>query len=872
MATCSQKHIHVVGGEQSLFDALRAAASGFSFTIDPTGKFPEVEIPHNGSGQALDLIIADSQHFLQEHNNPEKPFKPGLDIPFIVLVEPGDIEAFSQANFNRECYPVFMPASHEVILATIYNALKNRERNKALLENRRYKTLFQSGPVIQLLVNPEIGKIVDANKAAANLYGIPEEKLIGKDICELHPQCNGSFQEFFEESLQKDEANICLKFLDPRQNMVDLCFLASQITIENRKLIFLKIQDITEKVKADELMHQQHEMLRSTISSIDDLFFTLNNEGEFVEYYQAGHRKQLSLSSDLFVGKSITEVGFPEKVSRKYLNAINKVIETGRTQQIDYCLEAFGTELWYNAKISPRHNSLDIADGVTVICRDVTRQKKAEENLIRARDFYLTLLKDFPSMIWKTNSARKTDYFNNTWLEFTGRSLQEEIEKDWMDKLHIEDAPKFLSAFEKAYQSHEPFQIEHRILDKNNQYRWVLNVGRPFKNLEGEFAGFIGSCYDITERRNNEDLLRIQRRAIESALEGILIMDATSPGNPVIYANRELSAITGIEQKKITGKNFLDVIGNPEDQKITRSIKQAIQARENFKGEFYFCDEQGRENWRMVLTSPVKDRKGNVSHFVAVLANISEQKLSEKTLKLKNRELRKTNAELDSFVYSTSHELRSPLMSVLGLINLMHLETKSLEEKKYIKMMKESINKLDQIIHDIIDYSRNSRFEVNHEPIDFKSCIDKIIEKLRYLPGAEKVDWRIKVNGEAAFYSDPRRIEIILNNFISNSLKFQKPGQANPFIAIDIKSRADKAYIQIKDNGSGIPDNHLPHIYDMFYRGTERSNGSGIGLYIVKEIIEKLDGSIEVNSEEEKGTSFSVELPNKPLNKKIDRI
>ncbi len=868
MTSYSQKHIHIVADELPLFEELRASAKEYNFCIDPSGKFLEEENDRNGFIHAIDLIITGSQRFLEEFNSRKTPIKREFEHPFIVLVDPDNLESFSQANLNLHCYPVFYPYTIGVLQAVIKTALKNQERINALEEKERYKILFQSGPIIQLLIKPESGQIIDANQAAANLYGITEEKLIGKDIRALHPQCNGCFKDFFEKILQKNEASICLKFVDQSQNLIDLCFLASKIIIGNRTLIFLKVQDITEKVKADELMHQQHEMLRSTISSIDDLFFTLNSDGEFIDYYQPTHNKQLSLSSDLFVGKSISEVGFPEKVAKKYLNTIKKVIQSGHTEQIDYCLEAFGTELWYNAKISPRHNNVNIAEGVTVICRDVTRQKKAEENLIRARDFYLTLLKDFPSMIWKTNSSKKTDYFNKTWLEFTGRSLQEEIDKDWLEKLHIEDAPKFLSSLDEAYAQHKPFQIEHRLLDKNKQYRWVLNVGRPFKNLEGDFAGFIGSCYDITERRNSEDLLRIQRRAIESALEGILIMDATRAGNPVIYANKELSAITGIEQEKITGKDFLEVIGNPEDEKITRNIEKAIQDRENFKGEFFFLDPAGKENWRMVLTSPVKDRKGNVSHFVAVLADITDQKLSEKTLKEKNRELQKTNAELDSFVYSTSHELRSPLMSVLGLINLMHMETKSHEEKKYIKMMKESIHKLDQIIHDIIDYSRNSRFEVNNEPINFKACIDKIIEKLKYLPGADKVDWRIRVNGEATFYSDPRRIEIILNNFISNSLKFHKPEGVSPFIAIDVKSKADKAYIQVKDNGSGISKSHLPHIYDMFYRGTEKSNGSGIGLYIVKEIVEKLDGKISVDSDKDKGTSFSVELPNKPINNK----
>jgi PAS domain S-box-containing protein len=725
-----------------------------------------------------------------------------------------------------------------------------------------YKMLFRKGPFIQFLISAKTGAIVDVSQAATVLYGRTVDEMTGNCFFQLHPDPQGVLREKILNSGDDGASQFVMKLAWDDRQIKDLEFVAERMDLGGGPLIYISVQDVTKSLQAGELLHQQHEMLRSTLSSIDDLFFTMNKHGEFTEYYQPGNTNQLSLSSDLFIGKSIRDVGFPEEVAEKYLQAIDRVLETGRTEQIEYYLDAFGSRLWYHAKVTPRRNSLNIADGVTVLCRDVTRQKKTEETLIRARDFYLTLFNDFPSLIWKTNASKKADYFNKTWLEFTGRSLEDEIATGWMEKIHFDDAPRFLSVLSEAYHQKKPFQLEHRLLDKNGNYRWVINVGRPFNNLDGQFAGFIGSSYDITERRNSEDMLRIQRSALESALEGMLIIDAQHNGNPVIYANKELSKITGIDLSQINGMNFLDVIGAPMTASITASIQDAISKEQNFKGEFFCVNGQGKESWRTLLIAPVRDRRGSVAHFVVVLADITESKISEKILMEKNRELEKTNSELDSFVYSTSHELRSPLMSVLGLINLLEMESENPEQVRYVQMMKESINKLDQILHDIIDYSQNSRFEVDSEQMFFQPAVERIINNLRYMPGAEKIKFDVQVDDIQPFFSDSRRVEIILNNFISNAIKFHNTAKEVPTIQVKVVTQAEKAFITVKDNGSGISEAHMPRIYDMFFRGTEKSNGSGIGLYIVKEIVEKLQGDIRVQSTEGQGTEFIVELPN----------
>jgi len=178
-------------------------------------------------------------------------------------------------------------------------------------------------------------------------------------------------------------------------------------------------------------------------------------------------------------------------------------------------------------------------------------------------------------------------------------------------------------------------------------------------------------------------------------------------------------------------------------------------------------------------------------------------------------------------------------------------------------MMKKSIVKLDNFIEDILQYSRNARTEVSKEAIDFKQNIDNIINNLKHTDGANKeIKLKMEINQDLKFVADRVRVNVVLNNLISNAIKYKDPSKKQQFLGIQIENSNDNAVITIEDNGIGIDPKDKEKIFDMFYRATETSTGSGLGLYIVKEAINKLDGSIKIESELTKGTKFKVTLPN----------
>ncbi len=232
-------------------------------------------------------------------------------------------------------------------------------------------------------------------------------------------------------------------------------------------------------------------------------------------------------------------------------------------------------------------------------------------------------------------------------------------------------------------------------------------------------------------------------------------------------------------------------------------------------------------------------------------------------LRLKNDELRKINEELNRFAYSASHDLKAPVKSMQGILSLVNAERKG-EENKLLSYLSESVKKLDYFINNITDYYRNTRIEKTFTEIDFNKIVQESIAVIEetHNCNVKDIQFSIKILQEIGFINDEFRIHVLISYLLSNAIKYQKNRETNKTIGIEIHVTEKRAKIKISDNGIGIPEKHLEHIYKMFYRGTSQSTGSGIGLYIVKETLEKLDGRIHVISEEGLGTTFEIEIPN----------
>ncbi|WP_017733203.1 sensor histidine kinase [Nafulsella turpanensis] len=259
----------------------------------------------------------------------------------------------------------------------------------------------------------------------------------------------------------------------------------------------------------------------------------------------------------------------------------------------------------------------------------------------------------------------------------------------------------------------------------------------------------------------------------------------------------------------------------------------------------------------------LRDKEGEPFKLIGLKQNITAIKQHEQQLEAQNAELKKLNEELDNFVYRVSHDLRAPNSSVLGLIEIILSQEQDVDKiKELLVLVRKSLQKQDNFIKDILDYSRNSRMEVKPEEVDFEEVLQEVVAQLRYSYQKESINFSVEILQEVPFATDDSRLHIILSNLLSNSFKYQRLQEHGGMVGVNVKVNEEEAQITIEDNGIGIEKSRQGKVFDMFYRATDKKPGSGLGLYIVKEALLKLQGSILLESELGKGTIVKVTIPN----------
>ena len=235
--------------------------------------------------------------------------------------------------------------------------------------------------------------------------------------------------------------------------------------------------------------------------------------------------------------------------------------------------------------------------------------------------------------------------------------------------------------------------------------------------------------------------------------------------------------------------------------------------------------------------------------------------ITNSLLAAKNKELQSAYDELGKFTYSVTHDLRGPLLSVIGAIDLARTMDNLSEIRELMGMMNDAVKKLDEFITNTHEYYNLKRGKLLSEAIDFNKMVADITAIFRIAGRMDNVKFTANVQQDEPFLSDEISIKIVLNNLLSNAFKFQRRNAIDKFVDMDIKVVGGIAEISVRDNGIGIHESHINNIFMMFYRATSEEPGSGFGLYNVKDAITRLGGTIEVKSELNEGTFFKVIIP-----------
>ena len=453
-----------------------------------------------------------------------------------------------------------------------------------------------------------------------------------------------------------------------------------------------------------------------------------------------------------------------------------------------------------------------------------------------------------------TDADGNIEWVNNGYCNITGYLAEESIG----EKPYYLSKDFHYAAFDKRIiqqiSAGKKFTGETVSYKKNGSIYWLhLDISPVFDEKE-ELTNYVIIETDITDKKETEEkLLNSAKRSI-NILEGITdAMFIINNEWKFTYLNKQAEILLNEKKEHLLGKNIWEELTFSPSSKMREQFHKAFDRKVDIHfEEFIEPSQQWFEVHGYVSTEGLS----------IYLRSIHSRKISEEKLRDKNEELVKINNELDSFVYRAAHDLRAPLASVLGLINISKIEKDENKRNEYLDKMTDCINKLDNFINKIIHYSRNSRLVVNYEKLDFHEIFGEIFTHLQYFEGVENVTRELNIDAQIPFYSDKVRVTEALQNLLVNAVQFRKTYIDHPYIKISVETNYSKAKIVVEDNGNGIHDDHKDKVFNMFYRASEQSTGSGLGLYIVKEIIKKLGGTIRLSTQLKKGSTFTIEIPN----------
>lgn len=509
-----------------------------------------------------------------------------------------------------------------------------------------------------------------------------------------------------------------------------------------------------------------------------------------------------------------------------------------------------GRQRWIEA----RSNHETKPDGTIIrrgILQDITeRRLSAKESEIR----YQTLVKRLPiGILIYVN--QKIVFSNDTAHQILGVSAAKELlGADPADFLQEDSAREAALRLKQTLEGKSIPVLDQTYRCKDGRVVDVEEMAFPFtyKGVPAVQVIF----RDITEKKVTEARIRknetLFTRLFNSIPLATVMLDELGK---VKQINRGFLDMFGYEQEELFDHNLNDFIVPDELRSEGIGLNNLIAASRIISVVTVRRHKQGGLVNVILYGVPVMQDNETIGVF-GVYVDITERMKVEEELKIRN-------AELDNFVYKVSHDLRAPLSSILGLVNLAKLPGNPDDLIEYIDIIGEKVSHLDHFISDVLSHSKNLKMEVSIGKVDLDKIIDRTFKDLDYLEGAKDMVRYIKIEG-TDFYSDPWRISEIFRNLISNAIKYRQLNKSRqPEISIEIHVDNLRADISFADNGIGISQSTLNRIFEMFFRATEQSDGSGIGLYIVKNAVEKLGGQIAVTSEHGEGTRFHIVLPNR---------
>lgn len=436
--------------------------------------------------------------------------------------------------------------------------------------------------------------------------------------------------------------------------------------------------------------------------------------------------------------------------------------------------------------------------------------------------------------------------------------------KWWFDRIHPEDSIKMsIKLYSFIEQKTEKWQDEYRFQCADGSYKYVFDRGFLVKDEHGNAIRMIGAIQDVTKQKEEEQRLKLLETVITQTKDAVIITESEKQNKTIpkiVFVNPAFTEMTGYKAAEVIGKTPTVFMGRKSIKNDITKLSKALKGREEFKFETLNHTKDGEEYWVNFSMIPITNQEGEHSHWISIQRDITEEKKQEKEKEQLIRELTQNNKDLKQFSYITSHNLRAPLSNLTGLLNLMQeIPIENAELKEILNGFSTSTNLLNETINDLVKVIIiKDNPSINKEEVLIKDVFENVFNQLSYLISLHKPILKIELEKVTILHINKAYLESILLNLFTNAIKYRSPKRTLR-IYVSSKEIDNNIVLIFRDNGIGIDlERNGDKIFGLYQRFHNYSDSKGLGLYLVKSQVESMGGSIAVESEVDKGTTFTI--------------
>ncbi|WP_104545527.1 PAS domain-containing protein [Chroococcidiopsis sp. TS-821] len=504
------------------------------------------------------------------------------------------------------------------------------------------------------------------------------------------------------------------------------------------------------------------------------------------------------------------------------------------------------------------------------VCADIHDRKRAEEELKISEKRYRDLANAMPLIVWTAQPNGTMDYYNQWWFDYTGLTIEQSTGYGWQAIIHPDDLSECLKRWNHAVSTGTFYEIEYRFRRKDGVYRWHIGRAVPVRDNDGQILSWVGTATDIDDRKRFEEALKESEARFRSMADNAPVMIWMSGTDTQCnWFNQPWLEFTGRSMEEEVGDGWAQRVHPDDKEPCWQTYLKAFAARQRFEMEYRFQRADGEYRWLVDTGVPRFTPSGDFAGYIGSCVDITERKATEAALKHRaeeltyltnvlattNAALEKRNQELDQFAYVASHDLKAPLRAIANLSQWIEediADQLNAENRRQMDLLRGRVHRLEALIDGLLQYSRVGRTATATELVNVQALLNEVLTMLAPPP-----EFTIAIaTPMPTLHAQKLPLFQVFSNLISNAIKHHNRPNGN--VAIAATDKGDYYEFTVSDDGPGIAPEYHEKVFGIFQtlEARDKVENTGVGLAIVKKIIESQGGRIYITSQEGQGATF----------------